>query len=58
MIDLGAAFTYSSVWSDYWTNPKLNGSGGWHAVRGGGANEWLETDMPGDDLYQVSHLIW
>ena len=59
MIDLGAAFSYSDVWHDVnmWSDPKLNGPRGWHQEDRADVM-WLEVDMPGDDLYQVSKLSW
>ena len=57
LIDLGAAFSYSSTWSDgKWTDPKLDGALGWHSSELD--KDWLEVDIPGDDLYQVSKLSW
>ena len=60
MIDLGAAFTYSSKWDDSWTNPTLNGPIGWHGSSNipGHDKDWVEVDMPGDDLYLASKLSW
>ena len=58
MIDLGAAFSYSDTWAaGSWADPKLNGPRGWHQVDVAD-NMWLEVDMPGDGLYQVSKLSW
>ena len=57
MIDLGAAFSYSSTLSNnQWTDPKLDTDLGWHSSEHD--KDWLEVDMPDDDLYQAIKLSW
>ena len=60
MIDLGAAFTYSSVLRPQWSDPTMDGPTGWHNayLLPGHDADWLEVDMPGEHLYQVSKFSW